>query len=664
MFGLRRLSIAAMVLVCVSAFAQNTTGVLTSRYDNARTGQTRSETTLTTTNVTVNTFGKVFSYTVDGQVYAQPLLAYNVNIPGQGVHNVLYVVTQMDSVFAFDASGTTTTPLWQDSFINLAQGIGPVPCGTDGSGSDISCGVYPYYGITGTPVIDGATNTMYLVARTYNSNTNAGYQTLHALDITTGAEKFGGPVQISGTVQGSGVGSQGGTITFNPLADIQRAGLLLISGVTTANTAKSPVKTIYIGWAGAAHGWIMGYNASTLAQTAIFATTPNAGIGGVWQSGNGLAADSAGNIYAAVGDALFDANTGGTDYGDTLMRMDSNLNVLDYFTPMDQGCRQENDMDLASSGPLLLPTQTGQYPAEIVQSGKGGNPCEGTAFIYLVDRYNMGKYNANQDNIIQEISGAPAGYWSSPAYWSTTGMQAIYYAGVVLEGGTGDNLKMYTLTNGQLSTAPAAQSSNVFPIGATPTVSSNGNSNGIVWAIQRNDPLGLSPGQQPAVLYAYDATNLATLYNSAENTTRDQGGCANKFAVPTVAQGLVYAGTQNEIDVFGILGNPPAVSAGLKQPCYTYNKEPVGTSSPPESEVVTNTGTSSQLTISNIQIVGLNSSDYTQTNNCSAPLNPGQSCTIKMVFTPSATGPRVGQLLITDNAPNSPQNAQLMGKGE
>ena len=658
MLGLRPLSIAAMVLVCVSAFAQNTIGIFTSRYDNARTGQNREETILKLSNVNSTSFGKIFSYTVDGQIYAQPLWVYGVNIPGQGKHNVVYVTTQMDSVFAFDAGGTTTTPLWQDSFIDLAQGIGPVPCGTDGGGSDISCGVYPYYGITGTPVIDSSTNTMYLVARTYNSNTNTGYQTLHALDITTGAEKFGGPVQISGTVEGSGVGSQGGTITFNPLADIQRAGLLLLN--------YKGVKTLVIGWAGAAHGWIMAYNPTTtpLAQTAIFATTPNAGIGGVWQSGNGLAADGAGNIFAAVGDAMFDANTGGTDYGDSLMRMNASLKVLDYFTPMDQICRQENDMDLASSGPLVLPTQTGKYPSEIIQSGKGGNPCEGVASIYLVDRYNMGKYNPNEDNIIQEIDGAPAGYWSSPAYWETTGgQQFIYYAGVVSEGGTGDNLKMYTLTDGLLSTTPTAQSSNVFPIGATPTVSSNNNANGIVWAIERPDALGLSPGQSPAVLYAYDATNLTTLYASNQVLPRDLGGCANKFQVPTVAYGKVYAATQNELDLFGLLGTPPAVSVGLKQPCYNYNKTPVGQSSPPESEVVTNTGTS-QLTVSNIQIVGLNSSDFMQTNNCSAPLNAGQSCTIKMVFTPQATGPRVGQLLITDNAPNSPQNAQLMGKGE
>src|SRR5580700_7469731 len=216
-----RLAIIAVVMVCtISAFSQNNVGVFTSRYDNARTGQNPEETILTPTNVNSTGFGKVFSYAVDGQIYAQPLWVYGVQIPGKGTHNVVYVTTQMDSVYAFDAAGIST-PLWQNSFIDLANGIGPVHCGTDGSGSDISCGVWPYYGITGTPVIDSSTNTMYLVARTYNSNTNVGYQMLHALDVTTGAEKFGGPVLIQGSVQGTGAGSVGGTINFNPLADIQ-----------------------------------------------------------------------------------------------------------------------------------------------------------------------------------------------------------------------------------------------------------------------------------------------------------------------------------------------------------------------------------------------------------------------------------------------------------
>ena len=651
-----RSAILVVLLAFAStAFAQNTVGVFTSRYNNERTGQNRQEITLTPANVNSTGFGKIFSYTVDGQVYAQPLWVQGVNIPGQGTHNVVYVVTQMDSVYAFDADGTTSTPLWQDSFINVANGIFPVPCGTDGNGSDISCGVYPYYGITGTPVIDSTSNTMYLVARTYDMNSGNGYQTLHALDIATGAEKFGGPVQIAGSVPGSGEGSQGGMIQFNTLADIQRTGLLLLNEHGT--------KTLFIGWAGAAHGWIMAYNASTLAQTAIFSTTPNYAIGGVWASGNGLAADTQGYVYAAVGDSLFDANTGGSDYGDTLMKLDPALNVVDYFTPMDQACRQANDVDLGSSGPMVVPTQLTAGPNEVIQAGKGGNPCDpsGYAWIYVVNRDNMGKYSSTQDNVVQEIQGAAGGYWSSPAYWQSKGQQWIYYAGANADGGIGDYLKMYSFANGLLSAQPIAQTSNVFPVGATATVSSNGNNNGIVWAIERQDALGIQPGQSPAILFAYNATNLATLYNSSNSFPHDLGGCGNKFQVPTVVNGKVYVATQNEVDLFGLLGAPPAVSVGLKQPCYNYAKQKVGTSSPSEQQVVTNSGTST-LTISNVSVVGLNASDFTQTNNCSS-LSPGQSCTIRITFTPSQIGPRIAQLIITDNAGNSPQNSLLMGRG-
>ncbi len=609
-------------------------------------------------------FGKLFSFTVDGQIYAQPLWVPNVNIPGQGTHNVIYTATQMDSVFAFDAS--TGQQLWMDNFTDPAQGIGPVPCGTDGKGSDISCGVYPYYGITGTPAIDPDTNTMYLVARTYNNNTSVGYQYLHALDITTGAEKFGGPVLIQGSVQGDGSGSSGGTITFNPLADIQRPGLLIENNNITGT------KTVYIGWAGAAHGWMMAYDAATLQQTAILNTTPDGIRGGVWQSGNGIATDSNGYIYASTGDGPFDANVSGPDYSDSLLKFDGNLNIVDYFTPMDEACRYTYDFDVSASGPMVLPTQSGQYPDEVVESGKGGNPCDptGDAPIYMVDRDNMGKFNSASDNVIEEIAGAPIGYWSSPAYWQSSTQQAIYYAGQVASGGTGDYLKMYTLTNGLLSTTPVSQSPNIYPIGATPSTSGNGTSNGIVWATERQESLGLSPGQLPQILYAYEASNVANvLYNSAQNAVRDTGGCANKFQVPVVINGKVYVGTQNEVDVYGLLpvttakGAAPAPFASLDSPCYTFNKQTVGTTSPPRYEVLTNIGSAS-MTVGTISIRGFNAGDYAETNNCPATLAPNATCTIKITFTPTATGPRVGQIMIPDSAIGNPHNVAVTGTGQ
>ena len=651
--------LAVLSLIFISstpAKSQNYIGIFTQQYNYGRTGENRNETKLTPANVSSGSFGKLFSYTVDGQVYGEPLYVYGVNIPGKGVHNVVYVTTQMDSLYAFDADATSSTPLWQDSFIDLQNGIGPVPCGTDGN-SDISCGVYPVYGITGTPVIDPSTNTMYLVVRTWNANSQTGFQMLHAIDITSGVEKFGGPVEIQGRVQGTGVGSVGGYVYFNELADIQRPALLLLKNNITG------VKTVYIGWAGAAHGWIMGYDAATLAQTGIFNTTPNGERGGVWQGGNGLASDGT-YIYASTGDGPFDANVQGGDYGDTVLKLDGNLNVLDYFSPMEQDCRFSTDFDLASSGPMVLPPQQGSHPSELITTGKGGSPCDNSGFapIYLMDRTNLGGYSPTQDNIIEEVTGSPAGYWSSPAYFSVGNRAALYYAGVVAEGGTGDNMKMYTVTKGIVSSSPYSQSSNVYPIGATPSVSSNGDKHPIVWAIQRRDGLSIAPGVSPAVLYAYNASNLGNmLYDSSANPNRDQGGCGNKFAVPLVANGRVYVGTENELDIFGLLGAPPAVSVAMNHPCFAFSKQTVGTTSPPEFLTLTNTG-SSTLTFSSIQVVGLNPGDFAQQNNCTT-LAPGANCQVSLTITPLAQGPRAAQLIITDNAPNSPQNAQLNGKG-
>ncbi|MGA7895743.1 MAG: hypothetical protein WCA49_21185, partial [Candidatus Sulfotelmatobacter sp.] len=290
---------------------QGFTGVFTQHNDTARTGQNLNETILTPANIAYSEFGKIFSYPVDGQVYAQPLYVPNVTIPGQGVHNVLYVATENDSLYAFDADGLTPNILWYLSFINPANGITTINCIATG----IVCNIYPITGITSTPVIDPTSNTIYLVVRTQENNNSV--QRLHALDITTGDEKFGGPVEISATVSGTGTGTSHGKVMFNALHDIQRAGLLLANG------------NVYIGWAGQAHGWLMAYNATTLAQVAVMNTTPNGTLGGVWQAGNGPALDSLGNMYIATGDGTFDANTGGVDYSDTLLKLDADLKVLD-----------------------------------------------------------------------------------------------------------------------------------------------------------------------------------------------------------------------------------------------------------------------------------------------------------------------------------------------
>ncbi len=411
-----------------------------------------NETILTPANVSGTGFGKVFSYPVDGSVFAQPLYVPNVTIPGQGVHNVLYVVTESDGVYAFDADGLQTAPLWYVSLINPAQGITAPNCYTVVG----PCNIYPTIGITGTPVIDPTSNTIYLEALTLENGTY--FHRLHALDITTGAEKFGGPAVIQASATGKGLGNVGGVITFVPQHEINRPGLLLMNGV------------VYIALGGGSHGWLLGYNATTLAQLYVLTPSPNSYASGVWQTGEGLQTDGLGNIYFATDDAPFDANAGTKDdYGDTLLKLSGSLAIEDYFTPMEQACRLTNDLDLGSAGPLIVPTQSGPYPNEIIMAGKGGSPCDlwtggvYAAPIYVVDRDNMGKYNATQDQVIQEVQGSAHGYWSNGAYWASASANYYYSAGVDAWGGTGDYLKMFSLTNGLLSTTPVAQSPAVLP---------------------------------------------------------------------------------------------------------------------------------------------------------------------------------------------------------
>jgi hypothetical protein len=642
--------------------AQTPVSVLTVHNDLARTGQNLSETILTPQNVNVTTFGKIFTYPVDGQLYAQPLYVPGVNFPNQGTRNALYLATENDSVYAFDADGIISVPLWRVSFIDPANGITTVPCADQA----LACNVYPIVGITGTPVIDPSTGTMYLVARTLENKVY--FQRLHALDIVTGAEKFGGPVVISGSVPGTGKGSVGGVLPFDPQHGNQRAGLLLLNGI------------IYLGWSGTEHGWAMAYNAQTLQQTAVFSTTPNGLIGGVWQSGGGIAADGDGNIYFSSGDGTFDVNSGGTDYGDSLMKMSANLTVLDYFAPMDQACRLTQDQDFGAGGPVLLPPQAGTYANELVIAGKGGVPCDPVdAMIYVVNRDNLGQYNATQDQIPQEIAGASGGYWGTPAYWQGPSAAYVYYSGVTGPDSThaefpppsdgplanvpptqstpAENLKAYTLSSGQLSTTPSSQTSTIFPIGATPSISANGSTNGILWAIQRIDKFSSQPGSNLAVLFAYDATNVANeLYDSSQAGSRDAAGPANKFAAPTIVNGRVYVGTQSELDVYGLLGPEVILSAaGL-----TYSTQAVGSSSAAQPVTVINTSNVPVANIS-ISVTGGNAGDYSQTNNCGTSLAAETSCIVNVTFTPSVSGKSYATLSIADNAAGTPQRVSLTG---
>ncbi len=530
--GLNGLYRILFVIIFVSMLANAQVNVPTWHNDNSRTGQNLSETTLTPANVNTSQFGKLASLSVDGQVFAQPLYMPNVTIPNQGVHNVVYVATENDSVYAFDASANPATPLWQAAFANPSQGITAVPCADTGT-----CVIDPTYGITGTPVIDPASLTLYVVAFTKESGSY--FQRLHALDLGSGAEKFGGPVVIKASVLGFGSGNVNGVVTFTPITQSQRPALLLSNGV------------VYISWASFGdlnvfHGWLMGYNATTLAQVSVWNDTPNGSDGGIWMSAGGPATDANGSIFLITGNGTLappysSFQSGG--FGDSFVKLSTTngLAVADYFAPYNQTVLSDMDLDLGSGAALIPPTQGGPYPDEVIGGSKAGT-------IYVVNRDNMGHYNPYTNLTIQTIEGSVGGYYGGAAYWNNN----------VYLGGQADFLSMYSLTDGLLSTSPTHQSPSMYALGTTPSVSASGLTNAIVWAVER----GASAGK-PAVLHAYDATDISTeLYNSSMNTKRDGLGGGTRFSVPTIANGMVYVGTSKTLAIFGLLPGINAVQPG------------------------------------------------------------------------------------------------------
>jgi hypothetical protein len=502
-----------------TVYITNYAGTSTHHNDNMRTGQNLNETVLTTANVNSAKFGKLFSYAVDGYIYGEPLYVANLTLPGQGFHNVVYVTTEHDSVYAFDADGLSSTPLWQVSFINPSAGVTTVP------GGDVGIGVPSEVGITSTPVIDPVSGTLYVEAKTKEvSGTTTSYvQRLHALDITTGAEKFGGPVVIQAQVTGTAPDAVGGFVNFNALRENQREALLLLNGVVYVAFASHGDNQPY-------HGWVLGYNATTLQQVMVFNDTPNGTEGGFWQSGCGPAADANGNIYVISGNGSFDSGTPRTNYGESFLKLASNGSVTDFFTPSSWSSLNTSDLDVGSGGTLLLPDQAGNSPHLMVSAGK-----EGT--IYIVNRDNFGQFNSTSNNVVQSLVKVMSGLYSSPAYWQ----------GFVYFSPDSSPLRAYQLTSGLLSTSPTSQSSASF-VRATPAISANGATNGILWATHW--PGDTSPG----ILHAYDAANLATeLYNTSQAASRDTLDVAVKFSVPTVANGKVYLGMKSSLVVMGLL---------------------------------------------------------------------------------------------------------------
>jgi len=496
--------------------------VVTYHNDVARTGQNLNEAVLTPANVNSTTFGKLRSLPVDGKVDAQPLYLAQLAIGG-ATRNVLYVATEHGSVYAFDADAGTQ--LWQVS----ALGSGEVTSDTRGCDQ-----ITPEIGITATPVIDrnaGTHGVIYVVAMSKSGSTY--FQRLHALDVTTGAEMFGGPKNITASFPGTGDNSSNGNVIFDPAQYKERTALLLLNGV------------VYTTWASHCdirpyNGWIMGYNQTTLAQTSVLNLVPNGSEGAIWMADTGPAADSSGNIYLldANGDFGTTLNASGFpsngNYGNAFLKISSSagLAVADYFEMQNQQQENDSDADLGSGGALVLPDLTdgsGNVRHLAVGAGKDGH-------IYVVNRDAMGKFNASSNNIYQELSGVlGGGIFSMPAYFNGT----LYY------GAVGDAIKAFKITNAMLATGPASQTSNTFRYpGATPSISASGTNNAIVWAAENTTP---------AVLHAYDAGTLHELYNSNQANSRDQLGAGNKFITPTIVNGKVYLGTTDSVGVFGLL---------------------------------------------------------------------------------------------------------------
>lgn len=622
-------AVVCLFFISSSILLHAQVNVTTYHNDNSRTGQNIQETILTPGNVNGGQFGKLFSVTVDGYVYAQPLYLSNVTIAGIA-HNVLYVATEHDSLYAIDADKGTI--LWQISLI-------PSGGSTVNSVSDLDCrDLMPEIGITGTPVIDTTTGTIYLVAK---SKVNGDFvQYLHAIDTIAATEKFGGPVLIQATVPGSASDGNGSTVSFNPLLQHQRASLLLENG------------HVVIGWGSHCdinpwHGWVMSYSASALAQEAAFNTSPNGVGSGVWMGGGALAADSSGNIFFTTGNGTFD---GTGDYGDSIVKLGSpsggNFQVLDYFTPYNQSSLAGGDGDLGSGGALLLPAlPSGQQL--LVQMGKDGT-------MFVVDRNNMGKYCVNDvpscrgddPNVVQEIPGATPGIWGTASYWNNN----VYWGGA--SGSNPDNLKAFSFNangSGLISTYPTSESSRIFSFpGPSPSVSANGNTNGIVWVLD-NSAVGTCNGSANCqILYAYDATNLANmLYDSSQTpANHDVPGGPVKFSTPTIANGKVYVGSQLKVSAYGLTSSLPEVAVPTFSTSAGSYTGPISVtlsdSTPGATIYCTTNGTTPTVSSPKCGSVSITATTTVKAMAAATGFNPSAVASGTFVINSGATGPNFG----------------------
>jgi hypothetical protein len=538
-FILRFPTVFALLLTVV--VAKGGVNVLTYHNDNSRTGDNLNETILTPANVNANTFGMLFTYAVDGDIYAQPLYVSNLPMGRAGVCDVVFVATEHNSVYAFDAetsAGPSGGLFWH---VNLGPSVA-TPSADFGNRYGGFTEISPEVGISGTPAIDLPTQTLYVDACTHEGSNYI--HRIHALDLTTGAERSFSPIVVSAAIPGNGVGGSNGMVVFDAEQQLQRSALTLAAG---------NLYVVYTGYADTDpyHGWILGFDAANLRLSAdqIFNTTPNstiadfgtnAGEGGIWMAGSGPAVDSGDNLFFSTGNGCFNAlnGSGGTEYGDTFLKLSTTrgMTVADYFTPYNQGYLGSNDLDVGSGGILLLPEQPGSVPYVMMGGGKPGD-------VYVINQkmFTAGNnhYNANgnSDAVLQTVS-LNGGIYSTPAYFN--GMVYITPANNVTAS--------FTVSNGVLSLPASSVGSRTYPFpGATASVSANGKNDGIVWQVER---------ATPATLVADDANDVAAeIYNSEQAGTRDQLPDGTKFAVPTIANGRVFVGGHLALSVFGLL--PP-----------------------------------------------------------------------------------------------------------
>lgn len=629
-----------LCLGCFPAWGQN--NVLTQHNDTTRSGLNANETLLTPASVNVNNFGLLFTHNVDGAIVGQPLYVSQIMMNDGLVHNVVYVATQNNTVYAFDADsmqGNDANPIWS---VNLDDGGTPDPI------ADYGCtGThYSEIGIMGTPVIDPGLTTLYVVAKTVTGtepNVVRNFS-LHALSITTGSELLGGPVIITGTAP-----SKNGSGTFNPVYQMQRPALLLDNGV------------LYIGFGGngcdeyAYNGWFFAYNSQNLQQEYAFLITPDGTRGSIWQGGSGPAVDEQGYIYVATANGTFDGPTGENDFGDTVLKMTWNGNVfgmVDYFTPYNQKSLANEDLDLGSAGPLILPDQPGNYPHELVAGGKQGT-------LYLVNRDNLGQYNSTTDDVIQELPKAVVSELTGvPSYWNSS----VYVAGEA------DYIKQFSLVNGLLTQQPVSETTIKFTGNgpASTSITANENTNGILWAIQHSTP----------ALYAFDPTNLANeFWNSTQALkARDKLLPVMRFVTPTISNGKVYVGGSAALQVYGLL---PLLSVGTGNNQTGVEKTilPVPLSVVATDAYFANPMAGVVVTCKDGGVGGVFSPSATQTTNSSGTVTysytlPAKAVNITITCTSpgylnavfsetSTTGVATSLIIVSGNNQTTPPNAPL-----